>query len=120
MAKKEVLIVDDDETVLEVLDKTLSKHGFSVTQHTSALAALDLLKKKNYPLLISDICMPELGGLDLINEARKLRPRIKTIAVTGYGTDDRLMKCIDMDCFGYVDKPYDIEYMLALVSSAFN
>ena len=119
MSRREILIVDDESVVLEVLDHTLTQHGFSVTQRTSPIDALALLKERTYPLLISDICMPELGGIDFITEAQKLNPDIKTIAITGYGTDERLMKCIEMDCFGYVDKPFNIDYMVALVSSAF-
>ena len=62
--------------------------------------------------------MPEIDGLSLAHSAMEVNPDTKVIIMTGYGTNDRLLKCIEMDCYGYVDKPFNWDYMKTLISKA--
>ena len=114
MESKHVLVVDDEEDILHLFAQQFGSE-FQFTLESSPLKALILLRETQFDLVITDICMPELSGIELIKETLNIYPEINIIAMTAYGTDERLMKCIELDCFGYVDKPFNWDYMKTLV-----
>lgn len=109
-----ILVVDDEEDILHLF---LQQFGdeYDIVGESCSPTALGLLRQREYDLMICDICMPELSGIDLIKETLNIYPEMNIIAMTAYGTDERLMKCIELDCYGYVDKPFNWDYMKTLV-----
>ena len=84
--KHTVLTVDDDLNVLEVIEARLSANGFRVLKATGAEKALHILKNDHIDLMISDMKMPGMGGLDLFSEVREFRPDLPVIFLTAYGS----------------------------------
>ena len=104
---KHVLIVDDDTNILEVLDARLTASGFIVFQATNGFSALNLLEKQKIDILVSDMKMPEMSGMDLLTETSKLHPRLPIIFLTAYGTIPDAVKAVRAGAIDYIAKPFD-------------
>ena len=81
-----ILIVDDDLNVLEVLDARLASAGFQVLKAPGAREALKILKSQPVDLMISDVKMPGMGGMELMNKSKEIRPHLPIIFLTAFGT----------------------------------
>jgi len=121
---KHVLIVDDDSNILEVLDARLSASGFKVFQASNGFSALNILEKQRIDILVSDMKMPEMSGLDLLIETDKLYPQLPVIFLTAYGTIPDAVAAVRAGAVDYISKPFDgkelvrkINAVLSLVPS---
>lgn len=106
-SKQSILIVDDDLNVLEVLDARLSSSGFRVLKATGARQALQVLKEERIDLIISDMKMPGMGGMELFNRIRSLRPGLPVIFLTAYGTIPDAVLAVKAGAVDYLAKPFD-------------
>ncbi len=103
-----VLVVDDEPTVCDVFSRLLAREpGLSVQTAPTAEAALYLLQAQRFDLLITDKNLPGMGGIDLIVEARKLRPEIEAILITGYASAESVIAAFAAGASDYVLKPFD-------------
>jgi len=105
--KHTVLIVDDDLNVLEVIDARLSSNGFLVLKASGAEKALKILQNTHVDLMISDMKMPGMGGLDLFSEVREFRPDLPVIFLTAYGSIPDAVSAVKLGAVDYVAKPFD-------------
>ena len=120
--KKLILVVDDDKNLLGIITKYL-KEVFSGGQIFGAISgedAVDIIKKHEIDLLITDIFMPGLSGFDLLLEAKKRLPLIKVVMMTGYSTPELHREAFQKGSVGYIEKPFENEELLKLVVSAFD
>jgi CheY-like chemotaxis protein len=97
-----ILVVDDDDNVRNVTVKMLRGGGHTVEQASDGLAALELIRAKPYDLLVSDVVMPRMGGIDLSDKARKLRPEMAMLLASGYPLDGSA----DTSRVSFLSKPY--------------
>jgi DNA-binding NtrC family response regulator len=104
-----ILVVDDEEIVRESLAGWLAKDGYSVEQADGGAAALARLAEHRYSILISDLKMPEMDGLTLQAEARKLRPDLAVVIMTAFATVDTAVTAMKQGAFDYLVKPFDPE-----------
>jgi DNA-binding NtrC family response regulator len=104
-----VLIVDDEENLLILLDRILSKEGYKVKTANNSYQALDALEKGNYPLAILDIKMFPIDGVALLSEIKNRFPSTKVIMVTAYPTMDSRNECFKRGATTYLTKPLDIQ-----------
>jgi DNA-binding NtrC family response regulator len=107
MVSKDILIVDDDFLVCESLKEMLTLEGYSVDTILDSTTALDHLKQAKYQLILSDIQMPGLSGLDLLKELKGHSPDTLIIFITGYGHIDGAVEAIRMGAYDYITKPID-------------
>jgi DNA-binding NtrC family response regulator len=119
MNSRNILIVDDEEDVLRGLDKVLKAKGYSSSTASSGTTAVENLKGKNYSLIISDLMMPGMSGLDLLEVVKRDYPHILFIVLTGYGTVESAIKAMKMGVYDYLSKPVNIEELLILIDKAF-
>ncbi|MBW1827827.1 MAG: response regulator [Deltaproteobacteria bacterium] len=110
MAKK-VLIVDDDQEMLKILKKDLEKYSrtFSVLAAEDGLAAVEVLKKNNISLVITDLEMPQMDGLALLNHLKERYPDIPAIVITDSSMPEEQKLAREKGAAGYVEKPFIIE-----------
>jgi len=110
MAKK-VLIVDDDQEMLRILKKDLEKYSrtFSVLAAEDGLAAVEVLKKNNISLVITDLEMPQMDGLALLNHLKERYPDIPAIVITDSSMPEEQKLAQEEGAAGYVEKPFIIE-----------
>ena len=100
-----ILVVDDDRTTRHVLSKVLTSAGFSVTVAKDGVEALAFLRKRRFDLLLLDVWMPRMTGLDLLERlrTRKVRPRV--IVMTSDEAPETLLAAVRQQAFTYVHKP---------------
>lgn len=115
-----VLIVDDEPNVALVLAESLEKLSGSYIVHTAndGTAALAQLRLHTYALMITDYKMPGMNGLDLAREARKIHPALQIVLMTAHGTDGLRDAAGKLHFNGYIDKPFSIEQIRAIVEKA--
>jgi DNA-binding NtrC family response regulator len=102
-----VLIVDDDPSILEVLEARLTAAGFAVQKAVNGPEALELLQKNQIDILVSDIKMPEMSGLELLEKTRLILPQLPVIFLTAYGTIPDAVQAVKAGAVDYLTKPFD-------------
>lgn len=85
MVKSRILIIEDDESIRQVLKEYLEQLDYQVITAADGLEGLDLIKQENYDLIVSDIRLPYVSGIGLIKVAREINPKIPIISVTAFG-----------------------------------
>ncbi len=105
--ERHVLIVDDDPSILEVLDARLCAAGFVVHEAGDGPAALQILKNHKIDILVSDMKMPEMSGMELLAQARISHPRLPVIFLTAYGTIPDAVHAVKAGAVDYLTKPFD-------------
>lgn len=114
-----ILVVDDEIVIRELMVDILLDEGFEVISVGSGLEALEQIKACNdIVVLFTDIMMPEMDGIELIREARKLRPTIVPLVMTGYATLDTARAAVKEGAYDYVLKPFNINEIKMAVESA--
>ena len=102
-----ILVVDDDPHILEVLETRLSSAGFRTITAAGGQEAMEILHSQQVDLMISDVRMPGLGGMDLLKEVRELQPELPIIFLTAYGTIPDAVRAIKAGAVEYFTKPFN-------------
>lgn len=100
-----VLIVDDDTSASELFQNCLSRAGMEVITTNDSLKALDLLEKKQFDLLITDIRMPLISGMEIIRSGREFQPNLPVIIVASEATLSEAIEAINLNVFRFLEKP---------------
>ena len=116
MAK--ILIADDDPTILSLLNKILLSKGYEVQLAEHGGVAEKLLKSEQFDLLISDIKMEPVDGMQLLKKTRQLRPHVGAIMLTAYATVATAVEAMKEGAFDYIPKPFKIDELLETVKRA--
>ena len=106
-ASQSVLVVDDDHNVLEVLDARLSSSGLTVYKANGGRKALQILKTRRIDLVVSDVKMPEMDGMELLSEIIRTQPGLPVIFLTAYANVPDAVKAVKSGAVDYVEKPFD-------------
>ncbi|MDQ3799669.1 MAG: sigma-54 dependent transcriptional regulator [Acidobacteriota bacterium] len=120
MARKAILVVDDEKGQREILDMILSGEGYDVTTASSGEAALKFVADRHFDLVLTDLKMTGMSGIDLLKELVAYDKSIMVILLTAHGTVDSAFEAKDLGAFAYLQKPYDREKLLETVSRALN
>lgn len=104
--KFRVLIVDDEQDVVVVLEEFLRLEGYEVSSATSPIEALEMIKKQKYHIIVSDIVMPKMDGIEFLTEVKKYDALTQVIMMTGYSTMDKTMRCLEAGANDYILKPF--------------
>ena len=118
MEKGKVIIVEDEENILSMLSEFLSVNGYTVDSFIDSRKALAALKNNGYHVLITDLMMPKVDGLQLINFIQKEYLDTLGIVMTGYGSMESAISAMRCGAFDYILKPFKFEEVLATVDSA--
>ena len=113
-----VLVADDEESIRELLARTLALAEYDVETVGDARAALDRLRMADYDLLIADLRMPGMDGLLLVREARRMHPTLSVIIITGYSTEASAIEAVNLGVVGYLVKPFRVPQVLSAVARA--
>ena len=114
-----ILIVDDESVIRELLSDILSDDGYLVESAASAPAALEMLTQRDdFVLLFTDIMMPEMDGIELIRRARRVRPSLIPIVMTGFATLETARAAVKEGAYDYVLKPFSLSEVKLAVSNA--
>jgi two-component system response regulator PilR (NtrC family) len=113
-----ILVVDDELSMREFLSILLEREGYGTEQAESAEAAIKLLDTDNYDLVISDVNMPGLDGLALLEKIKKDAPETAVLMITAYSTAEQAVEAMKLGAYDYIAKPFKVEEIKVLVRNA--
>jgi DNA-binding NtrC family response regulator len=115
--KTRVLVVDDEERILILLQACLEAAGYEVLLAADGRQALNLIEVEQVDAVITDMNMPEIGGLDVIKTVRRLRGKaIPIIVVTAYGSVQNAVEAMHCGATDYLEKPFDMAVLKATLA----
>jgi DNA-binding response OmpR family regulator len=110
-----VLVVDDEPEMCHLIEQALKQEGYQIDVSFSGIEALQMIKIFNYHLLLTDLEMPEVDGLELTRKAKKQNPEIRVIMVTGNAKVDVAIRSLRHRIDGYIRKPFKISELRKVV-----
>lgn len=113
-----ILIVDDDKVIADILNDLLADKQRSVDVCYDGLAAIESIQKGFYDLILVDLIMPKVGGLDILKYAKKANPNVIVIIITGYASLETAITAIREGAYDYIRKPCKLEEIKIVVENA--
>ncbi len=110
-----ILIVDDEAPVRDVLCRFFNKEGFEVSQAPDGGAALKMVRAKPFDVVLSDLKMPGLSGLEVLKQVKQLVPEAVVLIFTAYPSPDTTVKALELSGDCYVSKPLELSRLKSLV-----
>jgi NADH-quinone oxidoreductase subunit E/NADP-reducing hydrogenase subunit HndA len=114
-----VLVVDDEQVVLQSCQRILSPEGYEVDTSTSAADALGMLGNKDYGLVITDMKMPGMDGLEFIRQVKTKSPDMNIVLITGYPSQESLKESLQLRIVDYLPKPFSPTLLIEATQKAF-
>ncbi len=110
-----ILVVDDEPEMCHLIKQILKQDGYQIDVSFSGIEALQMIKSFNYHLLLTDLEMPEVDGIELTRKAKKQNPEIRVLMVTGNATVDADIRSLRHKIDGYIRKPFNISKLRKVV-----
>ncbi len=114
---KRILVVDDDETHRLMLQATLESEGYAVYEADDGLTAVEAVKKEFYDLILMDIRMAHMGGIDALREIKRISPGIPILIMTAFASIETAVEAIRFGAYDYITKPLDTEKLKRSIAS---
>lgn len=115
---RNILVIDDDYHMRTALAEALTEAGYGVGSAEDGRVALETIKKSPYDLVITDVKMPHMNGIDLLGHIKKEQCSLPVIVITAYGTVEHAVNAIKEGAFDYIQKPFDTETLYGVVERA--
>jgi two-component system response regulator HydG len=115
-----ILVVDDEQSNIEVMEKILSKEAYSVVTAKQASIALNTMKRQKFDLVLTDLRMPGVSGLELLRAIRKENSTIPVILLTAYGTVEDAVEAMKLGALDFLAKPIKREVLLKAIQDSLN
>jgi len=109
MEPARILVVDDEPSICDVLGIALRKEGYEVVTETNPLRALERIEREPFDVILQDLRMPQMDGIELLRRIRELRPEAAVIIMTAYSTWDRAVEAMRLGAYHYIKKPFDTQ-----------
>jgi CheY-like chemotaxis protein/glycine cleavage system H lipoate-binding protein len=113
-----ILVVDDEQVVLDSIRKHLRKDDYAIHTVMSAHEALDLIKNTPVDIVLTDLMMPEMDGLELMKAIKATLPQVPVIMITGYATINTALQATQLGAFDYIAKPFTRSELMAVIQRA--
>jgi two-component system nitrogen regulation response regulator NtrX len=115
-----ILIVDDEASILKALSDILSDEGFETITVSNGYEALKILESESPDLVLLDIWMPGIDGIDTLKEIKKIHPTTPVIMITGHGTIETAVNATKIGAFDFIEKPLSIDKVIVGINNALN
>jgi two-component system NtrC family response regulator len=113
-----ILIVDDEKNYLVVLEALLSPEGYEIVTSEKAQEALRMIQEADVDLVLTDMKMPGMTGMELLEEAKKIKPEVPVIMMTAYGTIEMAVEAMKKHAYDYITKPFQNEELKLTIRKA--
>ncbi len=113
-----VLVVDDEKALVQVIVDTLREVNVSARGAHGGEACLEVLQKENIDVIILDIKMPGMDGVETLQAVKKQFPLVEVVMLTGHGTIETSVECMKLGAFDYILKPFDFDELLEKIKAA--
>ena len=118
MEKKKVLVIDDEQVVLDSVRKILTSENYMVDVSLSASEGLEKAIHGQYDIVLTDILMPDIGGMRVLSQIKRSKPSLPVIIITGYATVRSAVQTLKLGAADYLEKPFNPGELLKAVASA--
>ena len=115
-----ILIVDDEQQIRSLLSITFTRAGFEVSTASSGRDAVGCCSTQTFDVVLSDVRMPEISGIDLLRQLRALKIGLPVIVITGHADVPLAVEAMKIGAADFIEKPFDDDVLLAAVRSALN
>jgi len=116
--KSRILVVDDEESIREFLEIMLKKEGYEVTTAEDGAKAKEILTKKSFDMVISDLQMPNMTGIELLRHVKESYPDLVFMMITAFGTTETAVEAMKLGAYDYLTKPFKIDEVRLNISNA--
>lgn len=113
-----ILLVDDEETMVKYLSRRLIRRGFDVRVAYDGLSALEEIKKNDFDLVLLDVLMPEMDGIETLKEIKKIKPETEVIMLTGHASVEVGIEGMKAGAFNYILKPFNPNELIEEINLA--
>jgi DNA-binding NtrC family response regulator len=113
---EKILVIDDEKSILDLLSVVFEKEGYVVETSLSATRAVELIGNEDFDMIISDIKMPKMSGMELLRYVKEKRPDIPIVMITAYGTIKQAVEALKAGAMDYIVKPFDVEELKIIVA----
>lgn len=113
-----ILVVDDEPEILKTLKRILSRKGYEAITFENPMKALDYLKTEQVHLILTDLKMPEMDGVQFLLKIKQSYPTLPVILLTAYASIETAVTAIQQGAFDYIRKPFEIKKIYELVEKA--
>jgi len=114
-----VLLVDDEKGYINVLSNRLSKRSINATKAYSGSEGIQILRKKDFHVVVLDLKMEDMDGLEVLNIMKKMAPELPVIFLTGHGSQEAAMEGISLGAFDYLTKPCELSDLIEKIKEAY-
>jgi len=118
VGNRTILVVDDNESILRVLDIGLREYGYTILMAKNAVEAINITHNKKIQFALIDICLPDRNGIDLSDEIRKNNPGVIVVFITGYPGIESSIEALRHHAYDYLIKPFKIMQVVAIIERA--
>ena len=115
-----ILVVDDEISMRELLNVMLSREGYRISCAESGRKAIEMIEKENYDLLLCDIRLGDITGLDVLKACKSDNSSTVVIMISAYATTETAVEAMNMGAYDYVPKPFDNEELKQTIAKALN
>jgi two-component system response regulator PilR (NtrC family) len=113
-----ILVVDDELSMRELLEYMLEKKGYRVVCAANGKEALSKIKKEHYDLLLCDIRLGDMTGLEVLKASKKINPHVTVIMISAFATTETAVEAMNQGAFDYVPKPFENQELLQTIANA--
>jgi DNA-binding NtrC family response regulator len=113
-----VLLVDDEEEFLDIMAERMAARGLDVTTTTSAEDALKMVQAETYDVVIMDLMMPEMDGLQALKHFKLTRPDVQVILLTGNVPEEKCVEALELGALEVIEKPADLNRLTQTIEAA--
>ncbi len=118
MNRGKVLVIDDEAIVRTSCKRILSPDGYEVRLASNAFEGIKMLEEEQFDLVLTDLKMPDMDGITVLETIKQRWPQTQVIVITGYQTVDTAVKAIKLGAFDYIEKPFTPDALTSAVASA--
>jgi DNA-binding NtrC family response regulator len=118
MSEKYILVIDDEDDVLELLKELIEKMGYNALTASNAQEALDILDNTKVDVIISDLLMPEMDGIELLKRVKARKGDIPFLVITGHPTVETAVDAIKKGAYDYLPKPFQMQDVAIKINRA--
>jgi len=113
-----LLVIDDESIVRTSCKRVLSPEGYEVRLAANAFEGIKMMEKEQFDVVLTDLKMPDMDGITVLETIKKRWPETQVIVITGYQTVDTAVKSIKLGAFDYIEKPFTPDALLSAVAAA--
>ena len=116
---KKILVIDDEAIVRTSCERTLAPEGYEVKSADSGKQGIEFLEKEPFSLVLLDLKMPDIDGIEVLNKIKVAWPETKVVMITGYSTVDTAVQALRLGAYNFIEKPFTPDTLISAVEEVF-